>query len=66
MREGFRGKGIGSLLLAELAARARSREVSRLSLSVDSENPAVRLYERTGYVEISRDDTGGVRMVLEL
>lgn len=66
VREGFRGKGIGSLLLAELAARARSRGVSRLSLSVDSENPAVRLYERTGYVEISRDDTGGVRMVLEL
>jgi ribosomal-protein-alanine N-acetyltransferase len=66
VREGSRGNGIGSLLLAELAMHARSQGIGRLSLSVDSENPAVRLYERTGYVEISRDDTGGVRMVLEL
>ncbi len=66
VRDGLRGKGIGSLLLAELARRARSHGIGRLSLSVDSENPAMRLYERTGYVEVSRDDTGGVRMVLEL
>jgi ribosomal protein S18 acetylase RimI-like enzyme len=66
VREGFRGRGIGTLLLAELAERARSRAIGRLSLSVEPANSAVRLYERVGYVEISRDDTGGVRMVLEL
>lgn len=66
VREEFRGSGIGTLLLAALADRARSQGVRRLSLSVEAENPARRLYGRLGYVEVSRDETGGVRMLLEL
>jgi GNAT superfamily N-acetyltransferase len=66
VRDGRRGEGIGTLLLAELAARSRERGIERLSLSVESENPALRLYARLGYREISRDDTGGIRMVLDL
>ena len=61
----WRGRGIGSRLMTELAHGARQAGLARLSLSVDAENPAVRLYERLGYREIARDE-GGVRMLVEL
>ena len=64
--DGRRGTGIGTRLMNELAERARADGIGRLSLSVDAENPARRLYDRLGYREVSRDDAGGVRMILEL
>lgn len=60
-----RGRGIGARLMHELADRVRSAGFARLSLSVDTDNPALRLYERLGYRELTRDE-GGVRMLLEL
>jgi len=60
-----RGAGVGTALLTELARVARAAGISRLSLSVDAGNPALRLYEQLGYRELSRD-AGGVRMLLEL
>lgn len=45
-----RGCGIGAALLERLVA-----DVDRISLSVDVRNPAVRLYERFGFVEVRRD-----------
>ena len=63
--EGWRGRGLGTLVLGELARRARAAGVPRLSLSVDAGNPAVRLYERLGYRELGRDE-GGIRMVCDL
>ena len=60
-----RGNGIGTRLLDEIATAARAQGFSSLSLSVDVENPALRLYERAGYRELSRDE-GGVLMVLDL
>jgi ribosomal protein S18 acetylase RimI-like enzyme len=63
--EGRRGGGIGALLMNELAAAARAAGVAQLSLSVDADNPALRLYERLGYRELSRDEDG-VRMLREL
>ncbi|HSI98437.1 MAG TPA: GNAT family N-acetyltransferase [Gaiellaceae bacterium] len=63
--EAYRGAGIGTRLMDELAACARASGIGRLSLSVDVENPARRLYERLGYREISRGGTS-VRMVLDL
>jgi ribosomal protein S18 acetylase RimI-like enzyme len=63
--EAHRGSRLGTRLLEELAAAARAAGFARLSLSVDEGNPAVRLYERLGYEELSRDE-GGIRMICEL
>lgn len=62
---GHRGAGIGTRLLAALEAAARSAGFTRLSLSVDTGNPARRLYLRCGYVPVSQDEDG-IRMVKEL
>lgn len=63
--EGHRGDGIGSLLLAALEDAAGEAGIDRLSLSVDTGNPARRLYLRQGYEAVSSDE-GGVRMIKEL
>ena len=63
--EGHRGDGLGRRLLDELAEAAREAGFVRLSLSVDTQNPARRLYARLGYRTIA-DDDGGVRMMLDL
>jgi ribosomal protein S18 acetylase RimI-like enzyme len=44
-----RGKGVGGALLDALIVHARSKSVSSLSLSVENDNPALRLYERKGF-----------------
>jgi ribosomal protein S18 acetylase RimI-like enzyme len=65
VRDDARGSGIGAQLLRELARAVRADGVRRLSLSVDTQNPARRLYERLGYREVFADEDG-VRMVLPL
>jgi ribosomal protein S18 acetylase RimI-like enzyme len=55
VREDVRGRGIGSALLDRLIARARERGLPALSLSVEPDNPAVRLYERAAFHVIQRD-----------
>ena len=63
--DGHRGRGVGTALLAAVHARARADGIDRISLSVDHDNPARRLYERLGYVALAeREDDD--RMVLEL
>jgi ribosomal protein S18 acetylase RimI-like enzyme len=42
-----RGRGVGTALLEELLTR-----VGNVSLSVETDNPAVRLYERLGFVRV--------------
>jgi GNAT superfamily N-acetyltransferase len=63
--EGFRRRGVGGALMTAAHERARLDGFERLSLSVDADNPAKRLYERLGYVDYETDDGLG-RMVLEL
>jgi [ribosomal protein S18]-alanine N-acetyltransferase len=49
----FRGNGIGTELLTQLIADTRHTGFTAISLSVDPGNPAVRLYQRLGFREIT-------------
>ncbi|MCP4306083.1 MAG: GNAT family N-acetyltransferase [bacterium] len=60
-----RGRGIGRLLMNQLADVARAEGVRRLSLSVNNPNPAKRLYESLGYTLVEDDGESSI-MVLEL
>ncbi len=63
--DGHRGRGIGGALMVAIHERAREQRVGRISLSVDPDNPARRLYLRLGYVDLEPGDENG-RMILEL
>lgn len=60
-----RGRGIGTRLLTGLIEEATERNLSALSLSVEPDNPAARLYRRVGFQEV-RTLGGSLTMVLEL
>ena len=63
--DGRRGEGIGTRLMDAIEGLARKAGFAQISLSVDSDNPARRLYERLGYERLSEDDDG-VRMLKAL
>jgi ribosomal protein S18 acetylase RimI-like enzyme len=46
----YRGKGIGTELLKSMLKELRCKGIVAISLSVDLNNPAIRLYERFGFV----------------
>jgi len=46
----YRGQGIGTSLMEQLFECLRNRAYKRTSLSVQKDNPAVRFYQRLGYV----------------
>jgi len=60
-----RGRGIGSLLLQGLVFSARAQRHKALSLSVEPDNPARRLYERCGFQVVGALD-GSLTMMLVL
>ncbi len=53
---GARGTGIGSALLDALMTLAREQGYRAVSLSVDRQNPARRLYERKGFRDAGISD----------
>ncbi|HEX5630588.1 MAG TPA: GNAT family N-acetyltransferase, partial [Acidimicrobiia bacterium] len=62
---GQRGAGVGTRLLAALEVEAVTAGFEQMSLSVDTDNPARQLYMRSGYRQVSQDESG-VRMVKRL
>ena len=60
-----RRQGVGSALLKALIAQARRDGLRALSLSVELENPARRLYEKLGF-KPHRAEGGFLMMVLGL
>jgi GNAT superfamily N-acetyltransferase len=63
--ERWRRRGVGTRLLQGLIDEARRRAIPALSLSVETENPAARLYQRLGFTALRRE-RGSVTMVLRL
>jgi ribosomal protein S18 acetylase RimI-like enzyme len=49
---GFRGRGVAGELLARLLDRAREDGLRGVSLSVEPDNPARRIYERLGFEKV--------------
>lgn len=63
VRERWRGRGVGSQLLAAAEQLATTRGFAAIDLDVDGANRhARRIYERRGYRVVHRDTTGRVRM----
>ena len=60
-----RGQGIGTALLNTLIDKATQRHLRALSLSVEHDNPAVRLYTRLGFT-ITDDTRGAWTMIRHL
>ncbi len=61
----WRGRGVGRRLLAELISAARETGLSALSLSVETDNYAHRLYEDLGFQRITQEG-GSITMKLHL
>jgi ribosomal protein S18 acetylase RimI-like enzyme len=62
---GKRGNGVGRALIDALVDMARAEGFRACSLSVEKDNPALRLYRRAGFAEVA-DDDGAWTMLLEL
>ncbi|MDQ3765744.1 MAG: GNAT family N-acetyltransferase [Actinomycetota bacterium] len=56
VRGDCRGCGIGTRLLNALIGVAREKGVRALSLSVEEDYPALRLYERSGFRSVEKKD----------
>lgn len=62
VRHQARGRGVGTALVTALLAKSHSQGVDQVSLSVEKENPALRLYTRLGFV-VSCDSGGAYTRV---
>jgi len=56
VKSGFRGQGIGHLLLDAILEAAASQGVRQISLSVETDNPALNLYRRHGFEAIHKNE----------
>lgn len=60
-----RGMGIGTKLMEAIINEAKTEGFKAMSLSVDPNNAAVRLYERFGFIEVGVEGTS-ITMKLDL
>jgi ribosomal protein S18 acetylase RimI-like enzyme len=65
--EGFKGKGLGKLIMEFLVSNAKSNRLSKLKLAVDDGNgPAIRLYEKFGFKSLGAQKKQCLLMELEI
>lgn len=57
IRENLRGRGFGAQLIGKVCDKLKSQGVGKVSLSVDKQNRAVRLYQRSGFEIIAEKGT---------
>lgn len=62
VRSPERGRGIGRALLCEALREAGARRLASVSLSVEVENPAKRLYAGEGFADVPGRETDGVML----
>jgi ribosomal protein S18 acetylase RimI-like enzyme len=62
---GERGRGVGTALLRALLESAHDAGFERISLSVEPDNPAARLYARAGFTRVG-GGSGAWTMLAEL
>ncbi|MEB2528354.1 GNAT family N-acetyltransferase [Kocuria rosea] len=60
VRDDWRGYGLGRALLRRAQAGARARQVPRMSLSVEADNHAKKLYVAEGFVDVPGRKADGV------
>jgi len=65
VRHGWRGQGVGDTLMRALIGCAHAASLGALSLSVEPDNYAVRLYERLGFDRVGVS-AGSLTMLLRL
>jgi len=63
----WQGRGLGTVLLHDLAARAREEGIKRFSASVLAENkPMIAAFRKLGEVRVTGRDAGVVELLIEL
>ena len=62
--EKWRGKGVGRELIKRLITKAKSQNLTKVSLSVEKENFAVNLYQQVGF-KVYIDNPGDYTMLWE-
>jgi len=53
----YRGKGIGTELVNKICYHARKLGIEKISLSVDPNNFALKLYQKFGFIKVSESGT---------
>jgi ribosomal protein S18 acetylase RimI-like enzyme len=57
IKEDYRNRGFGNLLIAKLFERLKTSGFEKVSLSVDKRNRAVNLYRKVGFETVSEQGT---------
>ena len=61
----YRGRGIGTQLLQKLLEALRNKGYKRVSLAVQKDNHAVRMYEKAGFRTVGENEAEFI-MICEL